>query len=79
MATRVNTAIRRLAKDEPVFCIGSCTGAEPTFEAGVRVADTWADGCPEDSLARKLADGVCVTPGTERPKKTASELQAGRT
>ncbi|MYD99559.1 MAG: hypothetical protein F4X98_19515 [Gammaproteobacteria bacterium] len=43
MAARVNTAIRRLANDEPVFYIGSHAGAELTFEAGVRMADTWAD------------------------------------
>lgn len=43
MGTRVNTAVRRLANDEPVFYTGSHAGAELTFEAGVRMADTWAD------------------------------------
>ena len=43
MATRVNTAIRRLANDEPVFYIGSHAGAELTFDAGVGMAETWAD------------------------------------
>ena len=43
MSTRVNTAVRRLANDEPVFYTGSHAGAELTFEAGVRMADTWAD------------------------------------
>ena len=43
MAARVNTAIRRLANDEPVFYIGSHAGAELTFDAGVGMADTWAD------------------------------------
>ena len=43
MAGRINNGIRRLAKDEPAFYIGSHAGAELTFEAGVSMADTWAD------------------------------------
>ena len=43
MAERVNSAIRRLADDEPAFYIGSHAGAGLTFEAGVAMADTWAD------------------------------------
>ena len=43
MATRVNTAIRRLANDEPAFYTGSHAGAVLTFEAGAGMADTWAD------------------------------------
>ena len=43
MADRVNSAIRRLADDDPVFYSGSHAGAELGFEAGVAEADTWAD------------------------------------
>lgn len=43
MADRVNSAIRRLADDDPVFYSGSHAGAELGFEAGVAAADTWAD------------------------------------
>lgn len=43
MVERVNSAIRRLASDEPAFYVGSHAGAELTFEAGVAMADTWAD------------------------------------
>ena len=43
MATRINGAIARLADNQPVFYTGSHTGAELTFEAGVAMADTWAD------------------------------------
>lgn len=43
MVDRVNSAIRRLANDEPAFYIGSHAGAELTFAAGVEAADTWAD------------------------------------
>ncbi len=42
-AERVNSAIRRLANDAPAFYVGSHAGAELTFEAGVSMADTWAD------------------------------------
>lgn len=43
MADRVNSAIRRLANDDPAFYSGSHAGAELGFEAGVAAADTWAD------------------------------------
>jgi len=43
MADRINSAIRRLANDEPAFYIGNHAGAELGFEAGVAAADTWAD------------------------------------
>ena len=40
---RVNSAIRRLANDEPAFYVGNHAGAELGFEAGVAAAETWAD------------------------------------
>ncbi len=43
MADRVNGVVSRLANDRPVFYTGGHTGAELTFEAGVAMADTWAD------------------------------------
>ena len=43
MGQRVNRAIAKLADDKPVFYFGGHTGAELTFEAGVSMADTWAD------------------------------------
>lgn len=43
MVQRVNRAIAKLADDKPVFYFGGHTGAELTFDAGVRMADTWAD------------------------------------
>ena len=43
MADRVNSAIRRLDRDEPAFYIGSHAGGELTFDAGAATADTWAD------------------------------------
>ena len=43
MSGRVNSAIRCLARDEPAFYLGSHAGAELGFEAGVAMADTWAD------------------------------------
>ena len=43
MASRINGAIARLANDQPVFYTGSHTGAELTFEAGMAMAETWAD------------------------------------
>ena len=43
MTSRINGAIARLANDQPVFYTGSHTGAELTFEAGMAMADTWAD------------------------------------
>ena len=43
MATRINRAITLLADDRPVFYTGGHTGAELTFEAGMAMADTWAD------------------------------------
>ncbi|MCE2461458.1 MAG: hypothetical protein J4F38_11850 [Pseudomonadales bacterium] len=43
MAGRVNSAIRRLANDEPAFYAGNHAGAELSFEAGVAAAGTWAD------------------------------------
>jgi len=42
-AARVNGAIAKLEADEPVFYTGGHVGAELTFEAGVSMADTWAD------------------------------------
>ena len=43
MAGRINRAIANLADDKPVFYFGGHTGAELTFDAGVAMADTWAD------------------------------------
>lgn len=43
MAGRVNGAVAKLANDEPVFYTGGHAGAELTFDAGVAMADTWAD------------------------------------
>lgn len=43
MSKRVNRAIAKLAEDKPVFYFGGHTGAELTFDAGVEMADTWAD------------------------------------
>lgn len=43
MPGRVNRAIAKLAEDKPVFYFGGHTGAELTFDAGVAMADTWAD------------------------------------
>ena len=43
MTSRINGAIARLANDQPVFYTGSHTGAELTFEAGMAMAETWAD------------------------------------
>ena len=40
---RINGAIVRLADDQPVIYTGGHTGAELTFEAGMAMADTWAD------------------------------------
>ena len=40
---RVNGVVAKLAADEPVFYTGGHAGAELTFEAGVEMADTWAD------------------------------------
>ena len=43
MSGRVNRAIAKLADDKPVFYYGGHTGAELTYDAGVAMADTWAD------------------------------------
>ena len=43
MGGRINSVIARLAADQPAFYTGGHTGAELTFEAGVEMADTWAD------------------------------------
>ena len=43
MADRVNSAIRRLANDEPAFYVGNHAGAQLGFKAGVAAAGTWAD------------------------------------
>ena len=43
MSGRINRAIAKLAEDKPVFYLGGHTGAELTFDAGVAMADTWAD------------------------------------
>ncbi|MYD43991.1 MAG: hypothetical protein F4W90_08885 [Gammaproteobacteria bacterium] len=43
MAGRINRAIAKLAVDKPAFYTGGHTGAELTFETGVRMAETWAD------------------------------------
>lgn len=43
MADRINGVVARLANDRPVIYTGSHTGAELTFEAGMAMADTWAD------------------------------------
>ena len=40
---RVNKAIAKLEKGEPVFYTGGHAGMELTYEAGVGMADTWAD------------------------------------
>ena len=40
---RINGVVTRLANDRPVIYTGSHTGAELTFEAGMAMADTWAD------------------------------------
>ena len=40
---RVNSAIAKLAADEPLFYTGGHAGAELSFDAGVRMAQTWAD------------------------------------
>lgn len=43
MASRINGVVTRLANDRPVIYTGSHTGTELTFEAGMAMADTWAD------------------------------------
>ena len=43
MVGRVNRAVAKLAENKPVVYIGGHTGAELTFQAGVDMADTWAD------------------------------------
>ncbi len=43
MSGRINRAIALLEQDKPVFYFGGHTGAELTFDAGVAMADTWAD------------------------------------
>ena len=43
MAGRINRAVAKLAADKPVFYTGDHAGVELTFDAGVAMADTWAD------------------------------------
>ena len=43
MSGRINRAVAKLAADKPVFYTGDHAGAELTFDAGVAMADTWAD------------------------------------
>ena len=43
MGARINGAIAKLERDQPVFYTGAHAGAELTFEAGVAMASTWAD------------------------------------
>ena len=43
MPGRINRAIAKLAEDKPIFYFGGHTGADLTFDAGVAMADTWAD------------------------------------
>lgn len=40
---RINRVISKLEAGEPVFYTGGHAGMELSFEAGVRMADTWAD------------------------------------
>ena len=42
-ATRINRVITKLEADEPVFYTGGHSGMELGFDAGVRMANTWAD------------------------------------
>jgi 4-hydroxy-2-oxoheptanedioate aldolase len=43
MPTRINKAIELLEQDQPIFYMGSHTGAELTYEAGKSMAKTFAD------------------------------------
>jgi 4-hydroxy-2-oxoheptanedioate aldolase len=40
---RINRAIELLEQGQPVYYTGGHTGAELTFEAGRKMAGTWAD------------------------------------
>ena len=40
---RLNRAIAKLEKEEPVFYIGGHADADLSFDAGVEMAETWAD------------------------------------
>ncbi|MCY4655631.1 MAG: aldolase/citrate lyase family protein [Gammaproteobacteria bacterium] len=43
MADRINGAVAKLAAGKPVFYVGGHAGADLTYDAGVAMADTWAD------------------------------------
>jgi len=43
MPNRINRAIELLEQGQPIYYIGSHTGAELTYEAGKKMAKTWAD------------------------------------
>ena len=43
MPTRVNKSIELLEQDQPIYYVGSHSGAELTYEAGRRMAKTFAD------------------------------------
>ena len=43
MPTRINKSIELLEQDQPIYYVGSHSGAELTYEAGRRMANTFAD------------------------------------
>ena len=43
MATRINKAIELLEQDQPIYYVGSHTGADLSYEAGKSMAKTYAD------------------------------------
>ena len=43
MTRRINKAIELLEQDQPIYYVGSHTGAELSYEAGKRMAKTYAD------------------------------------
>ena len=79
MPNRINKAIELLEQGQPVYYIGSHTGAELTYEAGKRMAKTWADyiniGMEHgsfdmaglDEFMRGLVDGGPINSGHRTP------------
>ncbi len=79
MPERVNKAIELLENDQPVFYTGSHTTSNLNYDAGLAMADTWADyiniGMEHGSLdlagldgyMRGLADGGPTKSGHKTP------------
>lgn len=79
MPKRINKAVELLEQDQPVYYIGSHTGAELSYEAGKSMAKTWADyiniGMEHgsfdmaglDNFMRGLADGGPTNSGHLTP------------